>query len=395
MNEVSDFNLIHDSHSDPAHLVHDGKYFLLSKVKRDHRWEILKSIQEKEKYNPVCIRSIQKEFEIGSQLQHHGIVHYYNYDKAKNQLYREFINGKTWLEFFQKNKEDRYRLKHYTLQLLEIIHYLHINGVYHMDIKSENIIISHDTKQIKLIDFGHSVESNSTISVGGTKKYQPEKENCYGHNDIFAFGKLLDLTAEIPDLKNKTWIKNLSERCMQSSFSTSNAIQLKVAIAKWNRFRLMKQIFTFPTILLLFIIYWNASSQESVKKNNKPSIHSDSIERKVQSVVPESTLPIRSDKKSNKSNTYHIPVKKSLLTFDDSIIILENTKNFGPDFESAYNQFHYEQSTYEIYTTLLENYYVKWKDISVRWVDTIQKTKAKDLYDKELMLSLRPFIHLL
>ena len=169
MNEISDFNLTQVPHSEQTHLVYDGKYFLLSKVK--------------------CIRSLQKEFEIGSQLQHHGIVHYYSYNKANSQLVREFINGTTWLDFFENNTRENLRIKKYVKELIEIIKYLHINGTYHMDIKSENILVTHATKQIKLIDFGHAEQSNSTLTVGGTKLYQPITENGKGFHDVYALGK--------------------------------------------------------------------------------------------------------------------------------------------------------------------------------------------------------------
>ncbi len=61
-------------------------------------------------------------------------------------------------------------------QLLDALGYLHDNGIAHMDVKLENILIDTHTNQIKLIDFGHSLnfkESSKLPNAHGTELYLP------------------------------------------------------------------------------------------------------------------------------------------------------------------------------------------------------------------------------
>lgn len=83
-------------------------------------------------------------------------------------------------------------------QIVEAIGYCHRHGIYHRDIKTENVLID-KYKKIRLIDFGFSVKSSPTTKLSlfcGTPNYMsPEiilkREYLGGPSDTWALGVLL------------------------------------------------------------------------------------------------------------------------------------------------------------------------------------------------------------
>lgn len=91
------------------------------------------------------------------------------------------------------------------LDILDTVAYLHRNGILHLDIKSNNVMIQPNGK-IKLIDLGiASRMSEASESTGfGTPAYMPpeqaEKGKCGQYTDIFSLGIMLFemLTGTLP-----------------------------------------------------------------------------------------------------------------------------------------------------------------------------------------------------
>lgn len=103
------------------------------------------------------------------------------------------------------------------LEILDTVAYLHRNGILHLDIKSNNIMIQPDGR-IKLIDLGiASRMSDASNSTGfGTPAYMPpeqsEQGQCGQYTDIFALGIMLFemLTGRMPFTGQST--KELRQR---------------------------------------------------------------------------------------------------------------------------------------------------------------------------------------
>ena len=83
-------------------------------------------------------------------------------------------------------------------QIVEGLAYCHRQGIYHRDIKTENVMIDKN-KKIRIIDFGFSVKSNPNTKLTlfcGTPNYMsPEivlkREYLGGPSDSWALGVLL------------------------------------------------------------------------------------------------------------------------------------------------------------------------------------------------------------
>ena len=137
--------------------------------------------------------------------------------KAKELLYiiMEFIEGRTLENYIYRDIGliPEQKALPLFLEILDTVAYLHkakvpalnINGVLHLDIKSNNIMLLPGDK-IKLIDLGIAARmSDASSSTGfGTPAYMPpeqsEKGKCGRYTDIFALGVVLFemLTGRVP-----------------------------------------------------------------------------------------------------------------------------------------------------------------------------------------------------
>jgi len=113
-------------------------------------------------------------------------------------LLSEFAPNKTFFEVFETSKIafDETLARTYFHQLIDGIEYLHLNGVAHLDLKLENLLLSKNLT-LKITDFDLSYKQNDKqISTTGTKYYRaPELINKKCANtqvlDIYSAGIIL------------------------------------------------------------------------------------------------------------------------------------------------------------------------------------------------------------
>lgn len=127
----------------------------------------------------------------------------------REQLYivMEFIQGKNLEQYIYEEMGliPEHKALPIFMEILDTVAYLHRNGILHLDIKSNNVMIQPNGK-IKLIDLGiASRMSDASNSTGfGTPTYMPpeqfEKGKCGKYTDVFALGIMLFemLTGTVP-----------------------------------------------------------------------------------------------------------------------------------------------------------------------------------------------------
>lgn len=141
------------------------------------------------------------EAKLLARLQHPGlpkVTDYFLHEGEIQVLVMSYIHGKT-LEDLLRSGEGRigrgldHRLVvRWTLDVLEILHYLHSFDppVLHRDIKPNNIILNSEGK-ILLLDFGLAKGANETI-IHGRSGYSPieqvERSGTDPRSDIYALG---------------------------------------------------------------------------------------------------------------------------------------------------------------------------------------------------------------
>lgn len=185
-----------------------GKWFGADvAVKRVGRFNTLNEKVYKE-------RKLRQEIQLLLNFQHPRIVSVYGYIKDQNSwlLVMEFLWRPTLTEYLHGKISEAWHLPMSwrlcsALEIAEGLGYLHNRGILHLDLKSDNVMVTNDW-HIKLIDFGFSRElclntHASSKSADGTPTYldvaitlnisndRNARTKYRKANDIYSFSILL------------------------------------------------------------------------------------------------------------------------------------------------------------------------------------------------------------
>ncbi len=160
----------------------------------------------------------KKEAQTLKRLHHAAIPRIYDIEEDDTGCYiiEEDMGGETLSDFLSRQKcLPTSFISNYSIQLCEIIEYLHRNGILYLDIKPENIMISGE--KLSLIDFGGAVQMSEPVKVVfGTKGYAaPEQyRGSVGEcSDVFGIGCVLGVMLG-NDSKGRKEIQRIQERCV-------------------------------------------------------------------------------------------------------------------------------------------------------------------------------------
>ena len=166
-----------------------GKLHFLKRLKAEYAGDI--RYQE----------ALRKEFETGYRLEHPNLVRYLSLDK--DSILMEYVEGETLSQRLAKNpdyfKQPRHTDK-LVRQLLGVLDYLHSHQVLHLDLKPDNILLTHINNDVKLIDLGFCYTDTFADTQGHTNAFAAPEQKEGGavdvRSDIYAFGRILEL---LPD----------------------------------------------------------------------------------------------------------------------------------------------------------------------------------------------------
>jgi len=165
----------------------DGKQLAVKIMK-------VKDDDQRERFN--------KEIKITKLLDHDNIVKYYE-TKESNEgiiyLLMQHIRGKNLDKYMDEYDcgMDENRTKKLFYQLMQAIKFIHSKGVYHRDLKLENLLLDEESEKLYLIDFGYCGLSNNGSSIFnepvGSPLYScPEKMKnvpyCAQSSDVWSLG---------------------------------------------------------------------------------------------------------------------------------------------------------------------------------------------------------------
>lgn len=305
-----------------------GVFFSL-KAKKNNKWYILKGINNAYKNITLYEVILQREFEVGNQLSHSNITNTLYQDELEGYgkvIVMEYIDGCTLSQYLKEphNKTAIYKI---IKELFDAVEYLHHHQIIHRDLKPDNIMITYNGHNVKLIDMGLCDEDSYVLlkqSVGTNKYASPEQLagesplDC--RTDIYSLGKILGDIFPNPSLK----IKNIIKRCTETDRQKrpSSVYELK---EMWNKNFYLVPALIALVLAALFIVSFvyfkyntNGGTQEedtntsdsTIVTNNIPVVSEDPDTSEMTVEKPEKpAAPIKEKQKTEKPVVTNTVVK--------------------------------------------------------------------------------------
>ena len=171
------------------------------RVERDGKFRVLKSLKPDYVRLPLYEGLLKKEFDIGSSLKHPNICQTYEFAENPalgNCIEMEWVDGRNLDAVKDESRKDPHLARKLILEICDALICVHSRQMVHQDLKPSNILVTYNGNNVKIIDFGLSIEDSQTelkIS-GGTKAYAApellEGKKADVRSDIYSLGKVIE-----------------------------------------------------------------------------------------------------------------------------------------------------------------------------------------------------------
>lgn len=211
----------------------DGGYSELYRYNKDGKFRVLKALKPKYRGDFLYERLLRKEYEIGYELDHINICKIFSWlytEELGNCIEMEYIDGVTLQEEIEGGTLDKGDVRKIILEICDALTYIHHKQIIHRDLKPQNIIITHNGKNVKLIDFGLSDTDWHSIlkGKGGTIEYAApeliEEGEVDCRCDIWSLGVIINHLGER--------YRKIARKCMnkekQKRFSSAEEVKKSI-----------------------------------------------------------------------------------------------------------------------------------------------------------------------
>ena len=186
----------YSGHYTDVELVRVTSHAKLYRMRKAGRLFIAKTVNTSDARS---IDLLKREYELALGLSHPNVIHIYTYESDTPigaAIIMEYVDGCTLTEYLAEHPSKTSRKRIFE-QLLAATEYLHKAGVLHNDLKPDNILVTRNNHDVRLIDFGFADDDSHYMErrLGGTIGYaSPElvnQEFIDVRSDVYALGRIM------------------------------------------------------------------------------------------------------------------------------------------------------------------------------------------------------------
>lgn len=239
------------------------------------RWErhvvFVKRLKAEYRSAPIYLDALDKEYEIGVRLKHKSLPTYLHF--RRDYLVMEYIDGKTLAERIKTNDEwlgKEQNVRRLFKELVEVVGYLHRQGVVHCDIKPDNILITNNNRNLVLVDFDKCYTDSLDDTSGHPARFGlPMDSHGRANMDFRGIAQVAEtIITAYPNLKNSKF-KSFIKDCYKPD---ANADILWEVLEKWTVSNHKRWVRIAALLLILFIIMTGLYFLNNTVENNGASV---------------------------------------------------------------------------------------------------------------------------
>lgn len=232
--------------------------------RRYGKLHILKSLQPFYSSQEFYKQLLLKEFNIGYQLDHPNIRHTLGWEKNDllgNYIVLEYIDGIPLTTFMEQGKLTPVLAYKFITEICNALQYIHSKQQIHKDLKPNNILITYNGNNVKLIDFGLAdCDDYEILKIpAGTEKYlAPEQLNLEAtldcRTDIYSLGIIIEeMSSIIKDRK----LASIAQKCThQNPDERYNNTSEIVETLKKRSFKTTYKYAAFAIVLIIVSFFY-------------------------------------------------------------------------------------------------------------------------------------------
>ena len=290
----------------------------------------VKRLKEELRSKPLYLDALDKEYEIGVRLKHESLPTYLHFHR--DYLVMEYIDGKTLAELIRTKDEwlgKERNVRRLLKELVEVVGYLHRQGVVHCDIKPDNILITNDSRNLVLIDFDKCYTDSLDDTSGhparfGLPLYSQGRTNL-DFRGIAQVAKTI--IKAYPNLKNSKF-KRFIKDCYKPDI---NADGLWEALDKWTVSYHNRLVRIAALVLFLFIISTGLYLLYNFGNNNGKSV--ENVTALVEAPSDSTISTIETDNFKPPVKTPVVEITQEQLHSDAQKMAEVLDRRISPDFE--------------------------------------------------------------
>ncbi len=170
-------------------------------VESEGKFRVLKSLKKNYRGLPLYEGLLKKEYDIGFSLIHSNICQTYSFychPDLGNCIEMEWVDGRSLDAIKEECRKDPLLARKVILEICDALSCIHSHQIAHQDLKPSNILVTYNGNNVKIIDFGLSLEDcQSEFKIpGGTKSYAApellEGKKADVLSDIYSLGKVIE-----------------------------------------------------------------------------------------------------------------------------------------------------------------------------------------------------------